>query len=422
VNEGAPLDAGRPAIGAWVRQFAALWGFALFVVVVLVAFRAVILPFVVGLLVAYVLAPIVGRLSSTAGRPGLPRWLSVLVVYVGLSAAIGLFLTAFLPHLSGDLARLFRELPRFLQRIKHEDVPRIDAWLEQTFPQGGEERGAPRPERKLKMRQTATGEYEVSLEGLELEIEPAGKQRWVVGPRSDGDEPQRRLGDLIGSAASATQTELKQVLLVGQRFVSGVLRSFAWFILTFMVAAYLLVDPERVMSFLRSLVPGRHQATFDELVAEMDRGLAGVVRGQLAICAVNGVLTTIGLFLFKVKYALLLGLVAGAMSFIPVFGSILSSVPIVTVALASGLDGFSLSTGLAVLGWIVGIHLLEANVFNPKILGSAAKMHPVLVVFALLVGEETGGLIGALLAVPVASMVQSAFLFFRHRSPLQAVP
>src|SRR5207249_1657925 len=118
---------------------------------------------------------------------------------------------------------------------------------------------------------------------------------------------------------------------------------------------------------------------------------------------------------------LLLGLVAGAMSFIPVFGSILSSVPIVTVAMASGEGGLSLSTGLAVLGWILGIHFLEANVFNPKIIGTAARMHPVVVVFALLVGEETGGLLGALLAVPVASMVQAVFLFYLgRRAPVEA--
>jgi predicted PurR-regulated permease PerM len=72
------------------------------------------------------------------------------------------------------------------------------------------------------------------------------------------------------------------------------------------------------------------------------------------------------------------------------------------------------------LAWIIGIHLLEANLLNPKIIGTAAKMHPVVVVFALMVGEETGGLIGALLAVPIASMVQAIFLYFRRRQPLEA--
>jgi predicted PurR-regulated permease PerM len=189
-----------------------------------------------------------------------------------------------------------------------------------------------------------------------------------------------------------------------------------------MVAAYLLVDIDRVMGFLRSLVPPQHRVTLDELLVEIDRGLSGVIRGQLVICAVNALLTTLGLLLFRVKYAVLLGMLAGVFSFIPVFGSILSSVPIVAVALTSGPHGFALSTGLCVLGWIVGIHLLEANLFNPKIIGTAAKMHPVVVVFALMVGEESGGLIGALLAVPIASMVQSIVLFFRRRQPIEVPP
>jgi predicted PurR-regulated permease PerM len=101
-----------------------------------------------------------------------------------------------------------------------------------------------------------------------------------------------------------------------------------------------------------------------------------------------------------------------------VFGSILSSIPIVIVGLASGAEGVSLTTGVEILCWIVGIHLLEANVLNPKIIGSAAKIHPVVVVFALLVGEETGGLPGALLAVPFASVVQAVFLYLHRHSKL----
>jgi predicted PurR-regulated permease PerM len=413
----------RSPLVAWLRRFAWLWGFALFVLVVMVAFRQVILPFVLGMLVAYVLAPIVDGLSSLQlGRRRVPRWASVIAVYVGLAAVIAVFFTQFLPHLSADFARLFREAPRFFSRVKREYVPRADAWLDRNFPvderPSGDE-AEPRPERKLTVHEKRPGELEVSLEGLELEIESAGKGRYVVGPRSDSDTRRTRLSDLLGQAANATESEMKNLLLVGQRFLASVLKAFAWFILTFMVAAYILVDLERVMGFLRSLFPERHRAAFDELMEETDRGLSGVIRGQLVICVVNGLLTTVGLVIFRVKYAVLLGMVAGTFSFIPVFGSILSSVPIVTVALASGQDGVSLTTGLGVLGWIIGIHFLEANLFNPKIIGTAAKIHPVVVVFALLVGEQTSGLMGALLAVPIASMVQSLFLFLRRHAPAE---
>ena len=87
------------------------------------------------------------------------------------------------------------------------------------------------------------------------------------------------------------------------------------------------------------------------------------------------------------------------MSLVPIFGSILSSVPIVAVALISS-GTFDLKKGLLVLGWIILIHLFEANLLNPKIMGNAAKIHPVLVVFALIAGEHSYGLVGALFAVP----------------------
>ena len=67
------------------------------------------------------------------------------------------------------------------------------------------------------------------------------------------------------------------------------------------------------------------------------------------------------------------------------------------------------------LGWIIGIHLIEANFLNPKIMGNAAKIHPVLVVFALIAGEHSYGLVGALFAVPVASIIQTIFVYYRRR-------
>jgi predicted PurR-regulated permease PerM len=414
----------RSALIVWLRRFARLWGFSLFILFVLIAFRAVVLPFVLGVLVAYVIAPVVDLLTQPAGRRRLPRWIAIVIVYLGLLTAIGIFFTAFLPRLSSDLARLFREAPTFFQRVKHQYVPRADAWLEANFPRDEDplpdDAVEPRPERKLKIIERKPGEYEISLEGMQLEIDPTGRGRYVVGPRSDADERKTRLTEMLTQAARAGENELRSVIAMGQHVVGVVVKGLAWFILTFMVAAYLLIDVERVMAFLRSLVPGYHRRTLDEILHEIDRGLAGVIRGQLIICVVNAMLTTVGLLLFRVKYALLLGLLAGTMSFIPVFGSILSSVPIVAVALTSGPSGSSLSTGLGMLGWIVGIHLLEANLLNPKIIGSAAKMHPVVVVFALMVGEETGGLIGALLAVPVASMVQAIFVYLRQRQAAES--
>jgi predicted PurR-regulated permease PerM len=152
----------------------------------------------------------------------------------------------------------------------------------------------------------------------------------------------------------------------------------------------------------------------------MDRGLAGVVRGQLLICLVNGALTFVGLVIFEVKYSFLLALLAGAFSLIPIFGTIISSIPIIVIALISGSEGLSFGPALGMLAWISGIHLLEANVLNPKIIGDSAHIHPVIVIFALLAGEHVYGLVGALLAIPATSLIQTLYLHARRRSTVFA--
>jgi predicted PurR-regulated permease PerM len=129
----------------------------------------------------------------------------------------------------------------------------------------------------------------------------------------------------------------------------------------------------------------------------------------MLICVVNGVLSAIGFWIFDLKYWPILAILAAVMSLVPIFGSILSSIPIVAIALTQ-----SLGVAVEVLLWIVGIHQIEANLLNPKIIGDQAKIHPVLVVFSLLVGEHFFGLSGALLAVPVLSIAQSLFLHFRY--------
>jgi predicted PurR-regulated permease PerM len=129
-------------------------------------------------------------------------------------------------------------------------------------------------------------------------------------------------------------------------------------------------------------------------------------------------LTFVGLIIFDIKYSILLGVLAGVFSLIPIFGTILSSAPILVIALISNESGPTIGPALGMLAWIVGIHLLEANVLNPKIIGDSAEIHPVIVVFALIAGEHVFGLVGALLAIPVTSIVQTMFLQARRHSPV----
>src|SRR5262249_21712132 len=159
------------------------------------------------------------------------------------------------------------------------------------------------------------------------------------------------------------------------------------FFMTLMLAAYVMMTREKIIDFFRTLLHKDARRSFDLLLVRVDRGLAGVVRGQLLICLVNGVLSAIGFWFFDLKHWPILALLAAVTSLIPIFGSILSSVPIVAIALTQ-----SFATAIEVLLWIIGVHQVEANLLNPKIIGDSAKIHPVLVVFSLLAGEHFFGL------------------------------
>jgi predicted PurR-regulated permease PerM len=105
---------------------------------------------------------------------------------------------------------------------------------------------------------------------------------------------------------------------------------------------------------------------------------------------------------------------AAVFSLIPIFGVLISTIPILLMALT-----VSFTTVLLALGWILAIHFLEGNFLNPKILGDSSKIHPVLIVFALVVGEHFFGVMGALLAVPIFSLLQNSFLFIKHKAETQ---
>ena len=204
------------------------------------------------------------------------------------------------------------------------------------------------------------------------------------------------------------QSNAIELVKFGGNLVASAARAIFIFGITLMLAAYMMLTREKIVGFMSSLLVPRSRDSFASLLRRIDEGLSGVVRGQLVICLINGVLSAIGFALVGLKYWPVLALVATILSLIPIFGSIISAIPAVALGLTQ-----SFGTALFVLAWIVGIHQLEANFLNPKIMGDAAKIHPVLVIFSLIVGEHFFHVVGALLAVPCMSIAQSVFLHLR---------
>jgi predicted PurR-regulated permease PerM len=417
--------------GGAMRRFVTRWGFPLFVVLILFLGREVLLPFVFAGLIAYILAPVVRWMADRAdGTRRMPRGLAIVVCYLVFISLVAGFLLLLVPRLSRDLARLGSEAPGLYKRINDEWTPQAARWLEGRFPslvgvKAAQDEPPVGTDLTLPPRTTFTatpligGGYAMQLApgGVDIKLLPDGS--YHVQTHEARTEPaslEDKLRTFVKRALIGLQSQLNDLLRLGQSLIAGFIRGIFLFFFTLMIGAFILIDLEKVHAFLRSLFPANVRDDYDVIVAGIDRGLSGVIRGQLLICVINSALTYIGLLVFGVKYSLILAVVAGLMSLIPIFGSILSSVPIVIVALVSGDAGIDVFRGVAMTLWIIGIHFIEANVLNPKIIGTAAKIHPVLVIFSLFLGEHTYGLVGALLAVPVLSAISVLFMYFYKKT------
>ncbi len=410
------LGSGRSGTGAsgWTRSriaFLAISG-SLVVLFALLT-REVLLPFVLAGIIAYVLTPLVAACEKIR----LPRSLAILLVYAVTFSILYVGIAAIAPRVYDETVNLSRDTPALARSLAVRYGPQVESRVqgliskvESTAPPPKE----PRPAFEIKPQED--GSYAVEL-GSGATIIQDGERRWTIEPVTENEKFQ--VSGLVGDAINGTITFMKRNFLelvrFGQVVVSRVTRGVFFTFMILMVAGYLMHTRESILAFFRSLPPVGARPSFDRLISRMDRGLAGVVRGQLVICLVNGVLSAIGFWLFGLKYWPILALIAAVMSIIPIFGSILSTIPAVLVGLTQ-----DIWTALWVLLWIVGIHQIEANLLNPKIIGVAAKVHPVLVVFSLIVGEHFFGLWGALLAVPALSVTQSLFMHFRFESMPEA--
>jgi predicted PurR-regulated permease PerM len=389
--------------------------------VIVVVFHPVLVPFLLAVLVAYLLAPVVAAVERVRVRKKkLPRWAAVLVVYLVLLGVLGGAIGIAVPRLIAETTKLAHEAPRLAERLRVEVLPRIETAIRGAtasyLPPETEaepQTAAQATSTSIRVVPVPGGGFEVHLPASGIDVEPAGEGAYRVSAAGAADEPPSadlttQLSAMLGRAFNEGSEQAATLISTLQAFVRGVFRGIFVFSMMLMISAYLLITSDRIFDFFRSLVRPDRQGQFDDLLRRIDRGLAGVVRGQLMICVVNGVLSAIGFYIAGLAYWPVLALIATVLSIIPIFGAFLSSVPAVAIGLQQGIG-----VSVFVLVWIIGIHQIEANLLNPKIMGDAAKVHPVLIIFALLAGEHFFGFIGALLAVPTLSILQSLFLHFR---------
>lgn len=399
-----------------VRRRALLLALWAGIATVLLAFWGILLPFVGALLLAYVIEPIV-QLGTRIemGTFRVPRWLSVVVIYVMFFGVLSVGVGAVFPRMAGEVQRISESVHGLLSRFDEQAIERqinaVETWMWGGVDTGG---GDALSERAPVESSRGAEQAEVGDRADRQASVPPSDTAPGAAAADTGSGQVIDLDSILRDGVQRAKEGIREGVgqLVGlmRKLALAVADALFTFMLLLMLTAFISIDAARIKRFFMSLVPVGYEGGTETLLSRIDAGLSGVVRGQLTIMVVNGALTFVGLWLFGVKYALFLAFVATIFYVVPIFGTIISSVPIVLVAL-----GDSFSKALAILAWIIGIHALEAYYLNPKILGDAAKIHPVLIVFALLAGEHVGGAVGVLLAVPAMSVAVVIFRFAYRR-------
>ncbi|GIO21830.1 AI-2E family transporter [Oceanobacillus sp. J11TS1] len=164
---------------------------------------------------------------------------------------------------------------------------------------------------------------------------------------------------------------------------------------------YLLKDYALIKSFLFRLIPQKYRDETASIWKEMSKGLGGYIRGQVIISIAVGVISTLCWMWLDIPYALLLGGVLAIVNIIPYFGPIIGAIPAVTVAYM-----IQPQKALFVIIIIFAIQLIESNLLSPYIMGKTVKIHPIGIIFALLLGSELAGVIGMIVSVPLFTMLK----------------
>lgn len=308
--------------------------------------RPVLLPFLLGGILAYLLAPLVEALAAR----GLGRSAAILLLYALLALALATALVLVIPAGLAELQRLALAAP----------------------------------------------EYATAARSFLAEMH--GRYRRLPMPESLRQALDSFIAGMEGRAATWLEAGLD-----GMFDAVGVLAAL---VIAPIVAFYLLRDLDLLKTRLHGALPHRLRPTLLRLLADIDRVLAGFVRGQLLVALLVGLLVALAMHLLGLRYATLLGLIAAAAELVPYVGPILGAVPAVWVGLLH-----SPWTALQAALIFLVIQQVESTILSPRIIGHAVGLHPLAVIFSVLAGGYLAGFWGLVLAVPVAGILRVVWRF-----------
>ncbi|MFD1341377.1 AI-2E family transporter [Litorisediminicola beolgyonensis] len=335
-----------------VRQQTTYWGIAAAILLaVLWLLGDVLLPFILGMAIAYFLDPLADRLEAA----GTSRRVATAIITLGALFVFVVLALLVIPALVRQAGQLIETAPELTQQLQ--------AFLTERFP---------------------------GFEGAESIMRDTLQDL--------GQAVRERGGALLKTALTSAATLIDLVLL---------------FVIVPVVSVYLLMDWDNMVARVDDLLPREHAPVIRELARDIDRTLAGFIRGMGTVCIILGVYYAVALMLLGLQFGLVVGVAAGFLTFIPYVGAIVGGV------LAIGLALFQFWGDWV---WIVAVwavfqsgQFVEGNFLTPKLVGDSVGLHPVWLLLGMSVFGTLFGFVGLLVAVPIAAALGVVARFVVNR-------
>jgi predicted PurR-regulated permease PerM len=324
-------------------------------------FKSILTPFVLGIVIAYLLNPLVKRFSTK----GIKRTTSTVIILSLFFIVLTTIIALVAPIVAKESAELIKQMPTYMEKFFALIQP-YTTWFQERFGDG-----------------------------------------YVEDAKTFLKDNVSKILGVSGSVASK--------LAAGGQAVVGMATTF---VLTPLVAFYMMKEWPAITDWVEDLIPRENEKMVQDLIKQIDIKLSGFIRGQLTVAFLLGLIYAVALSIAGLNYGFLIGITAGFLSIIPMVGSTVGLLVSVAVAWfqAGEINYVFIIAAIFVVGQIV-----EGNILSPKLLGDSVGLHPLWILFALMAGGSLFGILGMLLAVPVAAVigVLASFAILQYKnSPL----
>jgi predicted PurR-regulated permease PerM len=308
-------------------------------------FNDILTPFVLGIVIAYLLNPLVKKFSTKGVQRTTSSAVIILLFFIIVTAII--ILVA--PIVARESSALIDDLPGYLDKF-FKTIQPYTTWFQQSFGEG-----------------------------------------YIADAQSFVKENVSKILTVSGGIAGS--------IAAGGQAVAGLLTTL---VLTPLVAFFMMREWPAITKWVEDLIPRQNEKMIRDLLQQIDTKLAGFIRGQLTVAFVLGLIYAIALTIAGLNYGFLIGVTAGFLSIIPMVGSTLGLIVSVLVAWFQAGEWSYVAIIAAI--FIVG-QIVEGNLLTPKLVGDSVGLHPLWILFALMAGGSLFGILGMILAVPVAAVI-----------------